>query len=856
MILVPSKRAIVLNPDNAAAIRQVVPTAIPVLRQGRELLVIPHKLDETKVLRNLGINVPSPIVYHYDWPIRQGWKPFDHQIETAAFATLHRRAFILNDMGCVDADTEYLSPTGWARIADYAGGLVAQYDPQTRTAKFVRPTGYVKRPCQNMVRIKTKYGIDQLLSPEHRVLTYSVRNPDKYEVVPAATLLAEHDAYKRGARKSGKSKDTIAFSNRGIPVTADLVSGQGIPLTDAELRLQIAVIADGHFHNKTTRCVVRLKRPRKVARMHQLLREAGVEYKHRVSTAATAPGFSVFTFNAPRRDKEFGPYYWQTTRRQRAVVRDEVMHWDGSQPAAPARGSRFSSYSKQSADFVQLCFIDGGFIARVHARPRNDRLADKVEYCVHVRRAKKRTADLQVLSSTTATVWEEPSTDGYKYCFEVPSTFLLFRRNGCVFASGNTGKTLSVLWAYDYLRSIGVVSKMLLTAPLSTLERVWADEVFLHFPHLEAVVVHGDAARRKKLLSQPADIYIINHDGLKVVDLDLMKRPDIDLVDVDESAVFRNHKTDLWKALRRVLIGRKYVWFNTGSPTPNKPTDAWAQVRLLCPDNVPAYFTQFRDLTMKQVGPFRWVERVEALHVVSEAMRPAIRFKRDDCIDLPPTTVSTRRVELSAEQAQAYKEMTAKLRMEYEGGLVTAVNEAVKAMKLVQIAAGVAYDVSGDNVVIPCAPRIAVVREIVEEAEGKVIVFVPLTGALHMVAEAISTADLTVEWVNGETPKAVRDDIFLRFQKAKTPRVLVAHPKCMAHGLSFTAANVIVWYIPTYDNEVYEQACDRIPRPGQKRHMHIIHLEATPVERKMYARLEHKGERQETLLDLIAEDDK
>ena len=55
-------------------------------------------LDEARVLKNLGVkNVPSPITRQYDWPGRH--KPFNHQIETASFLTLNRRAFCFNDPG-------------------------------------------------------------------------------------------------------------------------------------------------------------------------------------------------------------------------------------------------------------------------------------------------------------------------------------------------------------------------------------------------------------------------------------------------------------------------------------------------------------------------------------------------------------------------------------------------------------------------------------------------------------------------------------------------------------------------------------------------------------------------------------
>lgn len=162
---------------------------------------------------------------------------------------------------------------------------------------------------------------------------------------------------------------------------------------------------------------------------------------------------------------------------------------------------------------------------------------------------------------------------------------------------------------------------------------------------------------------------------------------------------------------------------------------------------------------------------------------------------------------------------------------------------------GFAYGLDGD-VDVPCAPRIEVVKEIIDEAEGKVIVFVPYTKALLKLATALRSVT-TVECVYGEVAKHERDRIFRDFQKAQNPRVLVADARTMSHGLSLTAANTIVWYGPTTSTEVYMQACERIPRPGQKLSTHIIHIESTPVERAMYDRLRHRKTMNGALLDLI-----
>ena len=417
-----------------------------------------------------------------------------------------------------------------------------------------------------------------------------------------------------------------------------------------------------------------------------------------------------------------------------------------------------------------------------------------------------------------------------------------------------TGKSLASLWAFDYLKKLGKVNRALVISPLSTLERTWADEVFNHFPHLDCAVLHGTAAKRKKLLALEADIYIVNHDGVKIIEMLLKDRPDIDVIIVDEVAqAARNATTDRWKSINKVVNKHgitRLCWGMTGTPTPNAPTDAWAQCRLIVPHNVPPYMRRFKDQVMKQITQFVWVPRGEATTIVHEAMQPAIRFTRDECVDLPPLMYETRHVQMTKDQDKAYSEMLAKMRTEADNGEITAVNEAVKMGKLVQIACGVVYGNDKTELTIPPTHRIKETHDIVASAEGKVIVFVPYVSSIKYVAAELAKA-FSVEIIHGGVKKDDRDRILGAFQKSKDPKVLVAQPAAMSHGLTLTAASTIVWYAPVTSNETFEQANGRINRPGQKMNNFIIMLEGTPVERRIYARLQSKQKMQGALLDEI-----
>lgn len=415
-----------------------------------------------------------------------------------------------------------------------------------------------------------------------------------------------------------------------------------------------------------------------------------------------------------------------------------------------------------------------------------------------------------------------------------------------------TGKTLSALWAFDFLREQGLAKRLLVVAPLSTMERTWGDEIFRHFPHLHFVTLHGTSDRRRMLLRNPAaDVFIINHDGVKVIKEALVERTDLDTIIIDELAqVARNSQTDRWKALKALIDKRERIWGLTGTPTPNAPTDAWAQCRLLTPSTVPTFFASFRDMTMRQTSTYNWVIRDEALDLVHQAMQPSIRFKREDCLDLPPVMYETREVPLSKDQQAAYDSMMSQLYAEFQGGTITAVNEAVKAMKLVQICTG---SIRGDNdtiVTIPPKARVNALLDIIEEAPSKVIVFVPFKAALRALHAEVSKYH-PAEMIYGEVSKNDRDRILGNFQKSDQPRVLIAQPAAMSHGLTLTAASVIVWFAPITSAETYEQANGRITRPGQVHNQLIMHIQGSRLEARMYQRLQKKVALQGALLDMF-----
>lgn len=815
-VQVIDNRALMLRTTTPDAIVEAIPESAILSRVGGvNTIMVNWTLDNVRVLRNFGHAVPTPILGKYHWAGMRA--PYAHQKVTSDFLVAHARAFVLNEQGCVDADTEYLTPTGWRRIADYDSGKVGQFDPETNHVTFVEPEAYVKIPCERMIHFKSKYGIDQMLSPEHRVLHY--RCDRSKGAVDAPFYRVDSAAKLAGALENKTLSDVY------IKPTYTVVGGIGVHLSDAALRVQIAVIADGHFQHNTNRCVVRLKKQRKKDRLRALLDAAAIPYADREDTSATGAGFHAFTFNAPRREKTFTPYYWECDLAQLEIVRDEVIHWDGAE--RKSEGVAFFSTAKESVDFVQYAFNVAGRVARITADVREGR---KTCWGVFVR------PNARFIGITnrggTPDITHVDSTDGFKYCFTVPSTFLVLRRNGCVFVTGNTGKTSSCIWAADYLMQQGVIKRVLVVCPLSVMRAGWQDELFRTVMQRRVGIAHGARSVREKVIASNVEFVIINSDGVKLMAGDI-KAANFDLIIVDEFTMFKNSKSARWKALNSVIQPHTKVWMLSGTPSPQGPPDTFGPVKLICPERVPKYFTAWNDLTMRKLSMFKWVPRPDAIATMHRAMQPAIRFEKKDCLDLPPLTYQMLDIELTPQQKKYYDTMRRDMMIATSQVNVTAPNAAAKLIKLLQIAMGaVNTDDDGKVMQFDISNRLAVVREIIEGSSGKVLIAVPYLNALFNLHTELSK-DYGCEVVYGNVSEKKRGDIFRRFQTEDDLEILLVQPDATAHGITLTEANTIIWFGPTTKFEVYEQFNARIDRPGQVRKMTVFMMQACPAERQL-----------------------
>lgn len=431
--------------------------------------------------------------------------------------------------------------------------------------------------------------------------------------------------------------------------------------------------------------------------------------------------------------------------------------------------------------------------------------------------------------------------------------FLISNRKAFCFNEQGTGKTASVIWAVDYLMTLGVVKRVLVVCPLSIMQSAWQADLFKFAIHRTVTVAYGTAKKRKELINKGAEFVITNFDGVGILKNEIIDGG-FDLVVIDEASAYKNARTVRWKDMRDVTKVVKGLWMLTGTPAAQSPVDAYGLAKLVNPKGIPPFFGQFRDQVMFKLTQYKWVPRPEAKSVVRNALQPAIRFEKKDCIDLPPITYMDRDAPMTAQQQGFYKLLAKQMLIEAAGEEITAVNAAVQLSKLLQIACGSVYTDTGEVVDFDVSNRLNVVQEVVDECSNKVLIFVPFSHTIELVRNYLTKNGVSCDVINGDVPVNKRTQIVQTFQNQQSPKVLIIQPQAASHGLTLTAADTIIWYAPCTSVETYLQANARIDRPGQVNPMTVIHIKGSQIETRMYQLLRSNIRNHNEIVDLYRQE--
>jgi SNF2 family DNA or RNA helicase len=436
---------------------------------------------------------------------------------------------------------------------------------------------------------------------------------------------------------------------------------------------------------------------------------------------------------------------------------------------------------------------------------------------------------------------------------KVTSAFLTLHRRAYLLSEMGTGKTASAIWAADYLLSKGLVKRVLVVCPLSIMESAWRADLFKFAMHRSVDIAHGSREKRNKVIESGADFVVINYAGIEIVSAAIDKGG-FDLFIIDEYNHYKNAQSTRWKVMNALIKPNTWVWGMTGSPASQCPTEAYGLAKLMNPDSVPKFFSAFRDAVMTKLTTFKYIPKLGAEEYVHKVLQPAIRYTKDECLDLPDMLYVTREVPLTPQQNKYYKQLKERMLIEAAGEEITTVNAAVNLNKLLQLASGSIYTDTKEVLEFDASNRLNALEEVIEETEHKVLVFANFRHGIELIEKHLVKKGFSVGIIHGGIGANKRTELFAQFQTEPNPRILVIQPQAAAHGVTLTAANTIVWWGPVTSYETFVQANARVHRAGQKNKCTVVQLTGSPVEDKLYAALGQKEKMQNSIMALYKEE--
>lgn len=426
-----------------------------------------------------------------------------------------------------------------------------------------------------------------------------------------------------------------------------------------------------------------------------------------------------------------------------------------------------------------------------------------------------------------------------------------------------TGKTRSCLEAFSILRTTGGIPgnkfRMLVIAPLSILEPAWGGDI-KRFTGFTYAVAHGSQKKRINALKSDADIVLINHDGVKDLVTDPTMRSTLasfGICVVDECTVFKHATTQRSKAMCAVarLIDRLVLM--SGTINSNGVLNLWHLYFMLdFGQRLGKYFSKFRAQVCVAEPIFgvqnavNWIEKPGILQDVSLMTKDiTIRYKFEDCIDVPEHTVHTMSLPMPAFVRTHYDKLSKDRLLFNESGTISAFNAGVLVKKVLQLLSGAVYDQHGNPIKVH-DERYKLALDLILERDLCVVVY-NWQHELDSMMELCRKGDIPAAYINGSVPVHDRNQIVTDFQNGKY-KVIFLHPQSAAHGLTLTAATSTIWLSPTYNAEHYEQINRRIYRAGQTKKTETIRIAYQDSEEEVvYEKLEGKLERMDELLSLF-----
>lgn len=428
------------------------------------------------------------------------------------------------------------------------------------------------------------------------------------------------------------------------------------------------------------------------------------------------------------------------------------------------------------------------------------------------------------------------------------TNFILKTPRALITSDPGTGKTRSVIDAFAKRRE----GRMLVLAPLSILSASWGDDIKKFQPDISFIVAY--AKNREAAFKSDAEIVITNHDAAKWLVKNEHLLSGFDTLCIDEFTAFKNKDSQRSKAILKIAARFKYRIAMSGTPNSNTILDIWHPTLIVDDgERLGKRFYGFRSaVCTSRFNGFanEWVDKADAQEIVAASIKDInVRYRLEECIDMPEQSVHTMCVQLTPAIMEQYK-LLAEDSVLYTGkATINAINAGARVKKLLQLCTGSVYTEDGVSEGIH-GERYELVMQLVSERKHSLVAFNWRHEREHLTKLADS---MGIEYgvIDGDTPATKRKDIVDRMQAGQL-QVVFAHPQSAGHGLTLTKATSVIWASPTYNAEHYQQFNRRIYRAGQTQKTEVIHIAASDTwETEVYEKLEGKLGRMEELLFIL-----
>ena len=243
---------------------------------------------------------------------------------------------------------------------------------------------------------------------------------------------------------------------------------------------------------------------------------------------------------------------------------------------------------------------------------------------------------------------------------------------------------------------------------------------------------------------------------------------------------------------------------------------------------------------------FEWVPKAGSRERITEAISDiCLSMQAEDYLEMPDLIQAGVTIALADDEMKGYQDFEKEQLMQVDEAQIEAVTAAALTNKLLQYTGGAMYDSDhewhkvGDS-------KMEALQSILEATEEPVLVFYQYQHEKERILADFGNYQPVL--FNGEP------EILEKWNNQEI-RLLLCHPASVAYGLNMQeGGRTIVWYTPTWNLELYQQANARLYRQGQDKPVLLYHIVATgTMDERVMDALSGKGDCQTALLRRIKE---